>query len=77
MTGIAAPEPRVMVTCLGVSPDLVRVVDVRRSRSDVDQVRIEIGDVYLVGDLRSLTLVVERISMGLMEIEGSRNGGEL
>jgi hypothetical protein len=77
VTGIAAPEPRVMVTCLGVSPDLVRVVDVRRSRSDVDQVRIEIGDVYLVGDLRSLTLVVERISMGLMEIEGSRNGGEL
>jgi hypothetical protein len=65
-----------MVTCLGVSPDLVRVVDVRRSRSDVDQVRIEIGDVYLVGDLRSLTLVVEKISFGLVEIEGSRNGGE-
>jgi hypothetical protein len=64
-----------MVTCLGVSPDVVRVVDVRRTRTDIDQCRIEIGDVYLVGDLRSLTLVVERISLGLVEIERSRNGG--
>jgi hypothetical protein len=77
MTGIAAPDPRVMVNVLGLTPDAVRVVDARRSRSDLDIVRIELADVHLAGDLRTMTAVLERTSLGLVQIEGARNGGEV
>jgi hypothetical protein len=34
--GIAAPEPRVMVTVLGVGPDDVWVFDARQAHSETD-----------------------------------------
>jgi hypothetical protein len=64
--GIAAPEPRVMVTVLGVGPDDVSVIDARRAHSDVDMVRVELGDVHFAGPLRVMVAVVE----------SARNGGE-
>jgi hypothetical protein len=77
VSGIATPEPRIMVTVLGLTPDDVRVVDARRSRSEQDIVRVELGDVHIAGDLRTIALVLERASVGLVEIEGARKGGEL
>jgi hypothetical protein len=78
MTGIAAPEqPRIMVSVIGISPDLVRVFDARRSRADVDMVRVELGDRHIAGDLRMMNLVVERMALALVEIERARNGDSL
>jgi hypothetical protein len=72
VSGVAAPEPRVLVTVLGLSPDDVRVVDARRSGSDVDVVRIELGDVHLAGDLRTMQRVVSRVLDGLADVVTAR-----
>jgi uncharacterized hydantoinase/oxoprolinase family protein len=74
MTSIAAPDPRVMVSVLGMTADLVRVVDSRSTRGDRDLVRVEFGDVHLAGDLRTLNLILERAALGLVQIERARNG---
>jgi hypothetical protein len=72
--GIAAPEPRVMVTVLGLTADDVRVVDARQSRSEVDVVRVELGDVHVAGDLHTMRQVAERIIEGLTQLNDARNG---
>jgi hypothetical protein len=64
-----------MVTVLGVDPDAVRVVDARRSRSETDLVRVEFGDVHLAGQLRMMTLVIEKAALALVGIERARNRG--
>ena len=56
-TSVAA---RVYMTVLSVTPEDVRVVDARRSGSDVDVVRIELGDVHIAGPLRQIALVLAR-----------------
>jgi hypothetical protein len=66
-----------MVSVIGISPDLVRVFDARRSRSDVDMVRVELGDLHIAADLRTMNLVVERMALALVEIERARNGDQL
>jgi hypothetical protein len=71
-TGIAAPEPRVMVSVLGLTAEHVRVVDARRSGSDVDVVRIELGDVHIAGPLHALALVLAKAAEGVTEIEAAR-----
>jgi hypothetical protein len=75
--GIAAPAPRIMVTVLGVDPDVVRVFDARRAHSDTDVVRVEFGDCHLAGPLRLMTQVIERAALELVQIEQARNGGEV
>jgi hypothetical protein len=75
--GIAAPEPRIMVTVLGVGPDDVRVFDARQAHSETDLVRIEFGDVHLAGPLRLMLAVIETAALALVEIESARNGGEV
>ena len=71
-TGIAAPAPRVYVTVLGVGPEDVRVVDARRSGSDVDIVRIEVGDVHIAGPLHRVALVLAKAAEGVTAIEAAR-----
>jgi hypothetical protein len=73
-TGIAAPEPRIMVTVLGLTAEHVRVVDARRSGSDVDVVRVELGDVHFAGDLHTMTAVLARAAEGLVDIDAGRRG---
>jgi hypothetical protein len=75
--GIAAPEPRILVTVLGPDPDDVRVVDAGRAHAETDLVRVEIGDVHLAGPLRLMAQMVERAAQGLVEIEAGRDGGEI
>jgi hypothetical protein len=72
--GIAAPAPRVMVTIIGLTADDVRVVDARRSRSEVDVVRVELGDVHMAGDLHTVAQVVARIAEQLDAIANARGG---
>jgi hypothetical protein len=72
--GIAAPELRVMVTVLGVTVAHVRVIDARQSRSEVDVVRVELGDVHVAGDLYTMQQVVARVAQGLADIADARNG---
>jgi hypothetical protein len=76
VSGIAAPEARIMVTVLGLDPDAVRVVDARHTRSDVDVVRIELGDVHLAGPLHTMALVLARAAEGITAIEAARRGPE-
>lgn len=76
MTGIAVPEPQISVTVLGLTSDHVRVVDTRRSHSDFDLVRVELGSVELIGSLHGLQLVVSRAADGLVAIEDARRGPE-
>ena len=72
--GIAAPEPRVMVTVLGVTVDHVRVFDARRSASETDLVRVEFGDVHVAGELHTMQQVVERVAQALQQVADGRNG---
>jgi hypothetical protein len=72
VSGIVAPEPRVMVTVLGLTTDHVRLVDARRTRSAPDTVRVELGEVHLTGDLHTMALVIARVAEGLTEIEAAR-----
>jgi hypothetical protein len=74
VSGIAAPEPRIMVTVIGLDPDAVRVVDARHPRSDVDIVRVELGDVHLAGPLRVMAQVLARAAEGITDIEAARRG---
>jgi hypothetical protein len=74
VSGIVAPEPRVMVTVLGLTVDHVRVVDARRTRSAPDLVRVELGEVHLTGDLHTMALVIARVTEGLTDIEAARRG---
>jgi hypothetical protein len=71
---IAAPEPRTMTTVLGLTAEHVRVVDVRRSRGDVDVVRVELGDCHIAGDLHTIAQVVARIAEQLDAIANARGG---
>jgi hypothetical protein len=71
-TGIAAPAPRVYVTVLGVGPEDVRVVDGRHLGSDVDVVRVELGDVHIAGPLHTMGLVLARAAEGVTAIEVAR-----
>jgi hypothetical protein len=72
--GIAAPEPRTMVTVLGLTVDHVHVIDARQSRSEVHVVRVELGDVHVAGDLHTMRQVVARVAEGLEVIADARNG---
>ncbi len=76
MTGIAAPEPQITVTVLGLTVDHVRVVETRRTRSDIDVVRVTLADVTLAGPLHQLQLVVAKAAEGLVEVEAARRGPE-
>jgi hypothetical protein len=75
-TGIAAPEPRVMVTIIGLTVDHVRVVDTHTTRSAPDMVRVELGEVNVTGELHTMALVVARVAEGLAAIEAARSGGD-
>jgi len=48
------------------------VVDARRSGSDVDVVRIELGDVHIAGPLHTMALVLARAAEGVTAIEAAR-----
>lgn len=74
MSGIAAPEPRILVTVLGLTPDHVRVYDARRSGSDVDVVRVEFGDVHIAADLHTMAVILARAAEGVTDIEAARRG---
>jgi hypothetical protein len=63
-----------MVTVLGLTPDHVRVVDARRSRSAPDVVRVELGEIHLTGDLHTMALVLARAAEGITAIEAARRG---
>jgi hypothetical protein len=63
-----------MVTVLGLTTDHVRVVDARRTGSVSDTVRVEFGDVHIVGELHQMSLVIARVAQGLVEIETARRG---
>jgi hypothetical protein len=76
VSGIAAPEPRVMVTVIGLTVEHVRVVDARRTRSAPDMVRVELGEVHLTGELHQMALVIARATAGLVDIETARRGPE-
>jgi hypothetical protein len=52
----------------------VRVVDARRSRSEVDVVRVELGDCHVAGDLHTMRQVVARIAEQLDAIANARDG---
>jgi uncharacterized hydantoinase/oxoprolinase family protein len=74
---IVSPDARIMVSVLGADPDSIRVVDARRSHSDTDLVRVEIGEVHFAGPLRLMVAVIERAALGLMQVEQARNGRDL
>jgi hypothetical protein len=76
VTGIAAPEPRILVTVLGLTPDRVRVVDARRTGAEVDVVRVEFGDVHVAGDLHTIAVVLARAAERVTDIEAARRGAE-
>jgi len=44
----------------------------RRSGSDVDVVRIELGDVHIAGPLHTMALVLARAAEGVTAIEAAR-----
>jgi hypothetical protein len=73
-SGIAGPEPRIMVTVLGLDPGAVQVVDARRSGVDVDVVRVELADVHLAGPLHVMARVAARAVEGLAAVEAARAG---
>jgi hypothetical protein len=75
--GIAAPAPQINVTVLGLVADYVRVLDVRHARSARDVVRVELGDVVLIGDLHHLQLVAAEVARGLVQIEDARRDGTI
>ena len=47
--------------------------DAGRSGSDVDVVRVELGDVHIAGPLRTMALVLARAAEGVTAIEAARH----
>jgi hypothetical protein len=48
------------------------VIDARRSGSEVDVVRVELGDVHVAGPLHAMALVLARAVEGVTAIEAAR-----